>query len=407
MFSTALKRISVLGILCALPFSTALANDVRVLHSFSGTDGGYPFAPLITDSAGNLYGTTIAGGENDGGTIFKMAPDGTETVLYSFAAGNVSPQGKLIADEGGNLYGTTYDGGNPCPLGSACGTVFKLAPDGTFTVLYSFRGGDDGAFPQSGLIADGDGNFYGTTSVGGGIALPICGNYGCGTIYKLAPDGTETVLYRFSGADGMNPAAELKLDKKGNLYGTTVVGGNLSQSCPNGCGTVFKLSKDGKEKVLHSFCSEPNCTDGSTPFSEVISDKMGNLYGTAFRGGATAYCDYCGLVFKLSASGAETVLYNFCSIPRCADGRGPVAGLIMDKTGNLYGTTTQKGGGNVFKLAPNGTAMVSNFNCKHRVCSRGAEPVGALVTNRKFDRLYGVTFEGGEFNRGVVFSVTP
>ena len=408
-----LKCLLVFGILGIAPFAGASAkNTVKVLHSFLGSDGANPDAPLIMDSVGNLYGTTFDGGANGVGNVFKLAPDGTETVLYNFGVEGFNPAGSLLADETGNLYGTTSGGGNSCPYNSTCGTVFKLAPDGTYTTLHFFGGGDDGASPTSGLIADANGNLYGTTSDGGGLGAPICGVFGCGTIYKLAPDGTETVLYRFSGVDGVRPEGNLTFDAKGNLYGTTQLGGNLSQPCPsapNGCGTVFKLSKDGREKVLYNFCSKPHCQDGSLPSSSVIFDKTGNLYGTTPQGGASTYCEgpfSCGVVFKLSESGVETVLYNFCSISRCADGMDPQDGLIMDKLGNFYGTTDIRG--NVFRVAPDGTeTVVSKFRCKHQICSDGSGPLGGLIADKKFERLYGVTALGGSENLGVVFSVTP
>jgi uncharacterized repeat protein (TIGR03803 family) len=171
---------------------------------------------------------------------------------------------------------------------------------------------------------------------------------------------------------------------------------------------VFKLSKDDKEKVLYSFCSKPDCEDGSLPFSSVIFAKAGNLYSVTSQGGASPYCADCGVVFKLSASGTETILYNFCSISGCVDGGLPRGGLTMDKLGNFYGTTSGRGGGEVFKLAEDGTETVlSRFRCKHRICGSGSEPIGGLFADKKFDRLYGVTFEGGAANDGVVFSVSP
>jgi uncharacterized repeat protein (TIGR03803 family) len=217
----AAKCILICGLALAMfvPLDGASARGSEtVLYSFTGgNDGAYPYARLLADNAGNLYGTTESGGgatdcEEEGGcgTVFKLAPDGTETVLYSFCnqtncADGANPDAGLIADAQGNFYGTTYDGGSgsDCQAySSSCGTVFKLAPDGTETVLYSFKGGNDGSEPVAGLIIEKKGNLYGTTLNGGA--------QGVGTIFELASDGTETVLHTFTGApDGANPAGGL------------------------------------------------------------------------------------------------------------------------------------------------------------------------------------------------------
>jgi uncharacterized repeat protein (TIGR03803 family) len=245
---------------CAALIVTAAAGSAQaapketVLYSFKGgSDGSNPAAGLIVDSSGNLYGTTFNGGGGSGcgsdfgcGTAFKLAPDGTETVLHAFTGGSDGglPEAGLIADGSSNLYGTAYQGG-----ASNLGVVFKLAPDGTETVLYSFKGGGDGGVPAGTLIADSSGNLYGTTSEGGGSG---CFGNGCGTVFKLAPDGTETVLHAFTGgSDGAHPNVALIADGAGNLYGTT--GGGGITLCYEGCGTVFKLAPDGTETVLHAF----------------------------------------------------------------------------------------------------------------------------------------------------------
>jgi uncharacterized repeat protein (TIGR03803 family) len=349
-----------------------------VLYSFCSqggdncTDGLYPTASLIEDATGNLYGTTTRGGANYGsdggyfsGTVFKLTPNGggsyAETVLYSFcslancADGN-GPAAGLIEDASGNLYGTTESGG-----ANTFGTVFKLAQSGggyTETVLYSFcseASCADGMDPEAGLIEDASGNLYGTT-YGGGTASNIGG-----TVFKLVPGGgyAHSVLYSFCSqtncADGMEPMAGLIEDASGNLYGTTYVGGTGT----NG-GTVFKLVPSGAgyaHSVLYSFCSQTNCTDGQNPWAGLTQDASGDLYGTTFGGGA----NNGGTVFKLTPNGGgsytESVLYSFCSLPGCADGGNPTAGLIEDASGNLYGTTYDGGiilGGNLFILAPSG-----------------------------------------------------
>lgn len=222
------------------------------------------------------------------------------------------PYAGLVADKKGNLYGTTYAGG-----AAGVGTVFKLARNGTETVLFSF-GGTDGQYPYAGLIADKAGNLYGTTSSGG--------EYYSGVVFKVAANGSETVLHTFNGTDGQFPYAELIADKAGNLYGTTTSGGN------HGYGNVFKVTPGGTETSLYSFCSNNGCTDGDTPYGALIADEKGNLYGTTVEGGS----DNFGTVFELTPSGTETVLYSFTG---GNDGANPEAGLIADKSGNLYGAT--------------------------------------------------------------------
>jgi uncharacterized repeat protein (TIGR03803 family) len=289
-----------------------------------------------------------------------------ETVLHSFGNGTDGqlPQAGLIFNPAGNLYGTTSGGGSGCnPNG--CGTVFELTPatGGGWTeqVLYSFCSQPnctDGSTPVAGLILDAAGNLYGTTLYGGSTDCPA----GCGTVFELSPTGsggwTETVLHSFTnnGADGYGSSAGLIFDPAGNLYGTTRGGG--SGCNPNGCGTVFELTPatggGWTEHVLYSFCSQPNCTDGSTPVAGLILDAVGNLYGTTFYGGT----QYDGTVFELSpgkgGGWTETVLYNFCSQTNCPDGSNPSAGLTFDAVGNLYGTTVTGGDSGV---------PCGNFDC--------------------------------------------
>jgi uncharacterized repeat protein (TIGR03803 family) len=242
--------------------SAAAKGKEKVLYSFCSQthcfDGQAPRAGLITDKKGNFYGTTYYGGSYNYGAIFKLAPKGTETALYSFEDGSDGyfPVAGLIMDSAGNLYGTTEDGGTGCVTTNGCGTVFKLAPNGTETVLYAFTNGSDGGYPEAGLIMDKEGNLYGTTDDGGANAY--------GTVFKVAPDGTETVLHSFTGSDGANPVAGLIMDKKGNFYGTTAVGGTY------GYGTVFKLAPNGTETVLYAFT---NGSDGGYPENGVIMDK--------------------------------------------------------------------------------------------------------------------------------------
>lgn len=258
-------------------FKVGSRGNETVLHNFTGeSDGGYPYAGVIRDAAGNLYGVTQFGGGTcwnymGCGTIFKIAETGSFSVLYNFTGQNDGefPFGGLILDTSGNLYGTTATGSF-----FGCGAIFKLDTAGTLTVLYSFGPSPDGCGPGASLIQDANGNFYGTTGVGG--------VYGYGTVFRLDTTGKETVLYSFSGTpDGANPEyAGLVRDAQGNLYGTTLQGGT------NGFGTVFKLNSAGKETVIHSFTGG---NDGLMPFGGLISDSAGNLYGATTNGRGTVF----------------------------------------------------------------------------------------------------------------------
>jgi uncharacterized repeat protein (TIGR03803 family) len=264
----------------------ALQNEKISFHLFKGKDGSRPTSFLIF-LQGSLYGTTSTGGANDSGTVFKLTRSGKETLLYSFAGGSdgAYPVAGLVADQNDNLYGTTEIGGSACSSRGGCGVVFKVAPDGTEAVLHAFAGGKDGAQPAAGLIFDGAGNLYGTTTQGGGACSKP---HGCGTVFKLSPDRTVTVLHAFAGGDdGDDPTAGLILDKDGNFYGTTLQGGI---GC--GCGTVFKLSPDGSIKVLRAFADG---NDGGFPYAGLIAQN-GKLYGTTVYGGAAGF----GTIFAIS-----------------------------------------------------------------------------------------------------------
>jgi uncharacterized repeat protein (TIGR03803 family) len=369
-------------ILLAAPHAAAAVSGESVLYAFKGgIDGNNPEGGLVADRAGNLYGTTVAGGSFNAGTIFKLAPDGTQSVLYSFMGGSAgdgaNPEAALVLDAAGNLYGTTVNGGSDQDFG----TVFKLTPDGTETVLYRFAGPGDGATPFAGLIENRDGNLFGTTSEGGA---------GAGTVFKIAPDGTQTVLHSFTGPDGANPMGKLIEDKKGNFYGTAPNGGSSGANCQLGCGVVFKLKANGTETVIHAFDS----TDGRNPFGGLIEDKSGNLYGTTVAGGSADR----GTVFEIAADGTFSVLYNFNGD---TDGNVPRGELLMDNVGNLYGLTIQGGTHNhgaLFKIAPDGTETVlCSFNKTH-----GADPVGALIADKHFHHLYGAALSGGPPSSGTV-----
>jgi len=393
---------------------TLLVTSVRaatekVLHKFNNTDGAIPFSSLIFDAAGNLYGTTVDGGntascDSDGcGTVFELTPKTgggwKETVLHRFVSGTKDghfPHAGVVFDASGNLYGTTAFGGSgPCTDG--CGTVFELMPpkSGGWTekLLHSFTG-KDGRYAEAALVFDASGNLYGTTPVGGaydyGTVFELTrksggtwaakvlhsfkdgygsygslvfdssgnlygttgggGTYNYGTVFELTPSAggqwTETVLHNFNGTDGLQPLAGLILNK-GVLYGTTLSGGAY------GGGTVFEVSlKTGAawaEKVLYSFCYSffHSCPNGSGPQASLIVDASGNLFGTTASGGSTRCSEVgCGTVFEVTPDGSggwtEHALYGF---GRQTGGIVPEAGLIFDATGNLYGTASNNGAG--------------------------------------------------------------
>ena len=401
-------------VFCIAPMSLPLAATAaeKTIHVFAGgNDGENPYAGLISDSAGNAYGTTAVGGGgcSDGGcgTVFKLTKDRKESVLYAFKGGSDGdgPLGALMLGAAGNFYGTTVSGGGTGCGGYGCGTVFELAPDGTETVLYAFQGGNDGFQPGSNIVMDGSGNLFGTT-VGGGTYNSDCAE-GCGTVFEVQPDGTKNTFYMFQGGtDGQGPDGSLITDTAGNLYGTTGAGGGCSLYPSGGCGTVFELTPSGQETILYAF---QGGTDGLGPVGGVIMDNAGNLYGATEFGGNS---DCCGVVFAIPAGGgSESVLYSFRG---GSDGANPLAGVVMDAHGNLYGTTEVGGGtgkgckkvlfgngcGTVFKLTPGGQETVLySFEKKS-----GQLPEAPVMLGKN-GTLFGTTTVGGAHNDGVVFEV--
>lgn len=316
-------------------FKVDPSGNATVLHSFTGgTDGANPYAGLVRDREGHMFGTTFNGGlqlaacSQGCGVVFEIDTAGHEKVIHPFSSGTdgAFPVGGLILDDTGNIYGTTETGGP-----SNFGMVFRIDPKGIETVVHYFAGPPEGEFPFGSLIRDSAGNFYGTTS-GGGTA-------GFGTVYKLTSAGDLTVLHSFAGgSDGSMPQAGLLRDKEGNLYGTTYTGGIY------GVGTIYKVDSNDVETVLHSFGG----SDGSYPESALVHDPEGNLFGTTAQGGTAGFRG--GTAFKITPDGSLTSIYDFTG---GADGGNPASTLRIDHDGNLWGTTAaggSSGNGTIFKL---------------------------------------------------------
>jgi uncharacterized repeat protein (TIGR03803 family) len=400
--------------------TVANASTFQLLHSFQGPtgDGSVNISGLVRDEAGNLYGTTEMGGSGTHcrvgrkrgcGTVFKITPDGTETVIYSFLGrpdGAFPNSGSLIIDADGNLVGTTTAGGRHTGH-AGCGTIFKVTPSGSESVLHSFDCSRGGRIPESGVVEDKAGNLYGTTTWGGHTGCH--GNDGCGVVYKLAANGTYAVLYSFTGgADGGIPSGALTLDEAGNLYGTTQTAGDLSCKSGLGCGTVFEISAGGAETTLHIF--EGGTADGIQPLGGLLRDGAGDLYGTTIYGGIGNNGTGCGIVFKLAPDGTETILHTFAG---GADGQAPYAGLTADGSGNLYGTTWLGGSsanygyglGTVYEITPGGTETVLHAFSGGAAGSLPAAPVTIGLDGTLYGTTQGTYLR--KFGFGTVFAITP
>jgi uncharacterized repeat protein (TIGR03803 family) len=429
---------SLLAVFLLAAAGNAQAGET-VIHTFSAaTGGGRPFAGLIADKSGNLYGTTT-----EDSTVFELSPPTTQggswtyTVLYTFQGGidGAGPEASLVFDAAGNLYGTTVGGGQ-----YQGGTVFELTPENGVwkeSILYSFQGHaghgngpSDGYYPKAGLVFDAAGNLYGTTTSGG---MDQCeANEGasytyCGTVFQLKPPSipggawTETLIFHFTGGtDGQTPYGALIIDNDGVLYGTSYGDYFYCASFVIDCGTVFSLAPPAQEggawqfRLLHSF----GVNDGQWPMAALVQDQKGNLYGTTQAGGSAAW----GTVFELTrpatsgGSWAESLLYNFPTADNGStepNGASPECNLVFDKAGNLYGSTLLGGSsenGAAFKLtppsAPGGTWTQTVINSFGTSVDAGANPVGGLIFG-KDGLLYGNTQMGGSHNYGTVFGLTP
>jgi hypothetical protein len=414
--SIALSAVTIAVMAAALMLTGAslyASTDENAIYTFNNTNGSQPYGQLIADGLGNLYGTTTYGGTFSAGVVFQMSATGshwTENLLYSFQGGSNDgshPFSGLVMDAAGNLYGTTQTGGSFQNCSGGCGTVYELLPPSTpegawtETVLHNFSG-SDGDSPMAGLVIDDSGNLYGTTHNAAGFN---------GTVFELSPPGggngwTLTTLHTFVGVkDGANPFGGLVLGKDNALFGATSYGGEAR------LGMIYELKlQEGswKYSALYSFNGG---VDGANPLSTLVLDKIGNLYGTTTGGGLGF-----GTVFEvtlptLGSPLKETVLYSFHG---AATGAYPVSGLVFDKSGNLFGTTS--GGlegplypGTVFELIPptepDGVWTETGL---HVFANRGggANPYAGLVFG-KGGWLYGATIVGGTEDAGVLFRVEP
>jgi uncharacterized repeat protein (TIGR03803 family) len=362
---------ALVGFYVSIVFKLNPAGQETVLYSFSEGDV-YTTGPRggIVESGNTLYGTTFAGGTGNAGIVYSLNTSGQETTLFGFpdAVGGTYP-GPVTRDSSGNLYGTTEYGGK-----SNSGVVYKLDSSEKLSVLYNFQ---NGTLPFGNLVLDSKGNLYGV-AFGGGA--------GNGFVYKVNSAGAETVLYLFAGgSDGSFPTG-LTIDAEGNLYGTAASGGTYES------GVVFEVDAAGVETVLYNFTGG---TDGGNPYAGVIRDSAGNLYGTTMYGGA----DNDGVIFRVNPGGQETVLYSFIG---GRTGGNPPSGVIRDQRGNLYGTTATSTSGNVYKLDSAGNyTVLYTFSGG----ADGGDPYAGLALDAA-GNLYGTAAAGGAYQHGVVYEVT-
>jgi len=388
----------------------ASAATTQVIYSFSGdVDGQYPDTDLVIDSAGKIYGTAVQGGLHNAGAVFQLSPSGNtwaQTTLYSFKGGldGGQPYKGVTLGPDGNIYGTAVIGGTGGACEEGCGVIFKLVKSGGSwkeSVLYNFTGGADGAGPGAGLTFDQAGNIYGMTAVGGDNAL--------GVIYQLHLQKNGkwkfAVIHSFTGGKdgGGGSAGRMILDAAGNFFGTVTAGG------AHGDGIVFKLTRNKsgawKFKTLYAFKGEP---DGAFPYSGLVMDATGNLYGTTYYDGE----DELGTVYQLTrgqdGKWTEKSLHSFTG---GSDGGQSTATPVFDKAGNLYGSTSIGGDpvcncGVIFKLTPNGNTWKESI--PHRFT--GIPDAGVAYNGMVRDaagNLYGATVHGGNHNAGAIYKVTP
>jgi uncharacterized repeat protein (TIGR03803 family) len=381
-------KLETMGIACLiLTVIPVCAQNFKTLVNFNGANGANPFTTGLTQGAnGNLYGATFGGGSNGAGIAFEMTLNGELSVLHNFCSypncsDGYNPISTLVLATDGNFYGTTE------------GNIFKITPTGTLTTLWAdctLPNCADGAVSW-GVVQGADGNFYATTIIGG-TGCPATFQ-GCGTVFKLTPEGVLTILHEFcpgngSCPDGGNPFAPMVEGNDGNFYGTTQMG------------TVFRITPEGNFRTLYTFCSQPNCADGATPQAPLVQAADGNFYGTSNGGGSF----HQGTVFRITPGGHLTTLYSFCAQINCPDGTQVYGGLIQATDGNFYGMAGYGGmfgHGTVFKLTPGGMlTTLHDFDG-----ADGSVLLGSALVQHTNGTLYGVTYSGGSNNDGTVFSL--
>jgi uncharacterized repeat protein (TIGR03803 family) len=387
-----------------LSLTTAAATTTDVIFSFEEDEGEYADTDLETDNLGNIYGTTVLGGDFGSGTVFQLSPTPNgwvHTVLYSFTGGTDGgePYKGVTLDRDGNLYGTAVTGGSGNCEGG-CGVIYKLTKTkGSWTqkVVHAFTGGNDGSGPGSRVTVDRAGNIYGMTPTGG--------EYGLGTIYQIRPPSTGALTFKVihaftGGADGSSGSAGRMILRDGRLYGAATTGGS------HGSGVVFELTPMafGKWdfKTIYTFQGQP---DASFPYGALLFDPSGNIYGTTYYGGVNGI----GAVYKLSpqpvGEWTEDVIYSF---QQGTDGNSPISNLVFDKAGNLYGTTSEGGlgSGTIFKLSPVGGNWTETVVHAFEGPPDGGFAYNGMVVDI-FGNFYGATVHGGENNDGSVYKFTP
>jgi len=396
-----LLRILVFGLAAAI---SSPAQTFTTLVIFNGSNGSSPELPPVQGVDGNLYGVTAFGVSQ--GSFYRMTPEGVLTTLHNFCLqitclDGALPQGGLIQDAAGNFYGTTLNGG-----ANSGGTAFKITLQGEFTTLFNFCSQitcADGTSPNGLLLAT-DGNFYGTTMRGGANAV--------GTIFKMTPQGVLTTLYNFCSqpncADGYDSDASfgtLTEGLDGNFYGTTDVGGSNAGICLSvGCGTAYKITPQGKFTTLYTFCSKANCPDGIFPYW-LMRGADGSFYGATGEGGSNQLTG--GTIFRLTATGALTTLYSFCAEANCADGQEPIYLAQGAGGANFYGATLSGGSSSI---CPGGCGTLFEITSKGTLTSLHSfdRADGSFVyglTQATNGTFYGTTYRGGGHTDGTVFSL--
>ncbi len=363
---------------CGVAYKVTPTGTLTVLHEFcqnACTDGGVPYSGLILSPSGNFYGTNTQDLVNHGGTLYEMTPTGTVTPVHSFSLANAegTPYGPVTLIPSG-FYGISGTGG---PDGD--GMIYEVTSSGTLTTLDTFDGTNGFEIPYAGvsLLQLPTGNLLGVTAYG------TQSTNGCGSIFQMTPKGALTTVYGFSNTStfGCGPTGLVE-GPKGNFYGTATGGGTAND------GVVFQLTQNGTVTVLHSFCSESNCADGSNPATGLLLGTDGNLYGTTLFGGTNGQ----GVIYQITPGGAYQVLYNFCSQSGCADGGNSYGSLIQGTDGNFYGATSTGGGsgngGTVFKLSMGLAPFVQTMPPYGKLSSRVA------ILGNELSGTTSVTFNG-------------